>query len=76
MNDNVELLNSVGLDDMTQKAIELVANEIEEKIRGNLQSALHEAAVKVDLTRFVGYLISNQQGAPLCHEHVRLIHPS
>lgn len=46
MNDNVEVLNSVGLDDMTQKAIELVANEIEEKIRGNLQRALHEAAVK------------------------------
>ena len=46
MNDNVEVLNSVGLDAMTQKAIELVANEIEAKIRGNLQSALHEAAVK------------------------------
>ena len=46
MNDNVEVINSVDLDEMTQKAIELVANEIEEKIRGNLQRALHEAAVK------------------------------
>ena len=46
MNDSVEVLNSVGLDEMTRKAIGLVANEIEAKIRGNLQSALHEAAEK------------------------------
>ncbi len=30
----------------------------------------------MDLTRFGGYLISNQKGAPLCHQHVRLIHLS
>lgn len=46
MNDSVEVLNSVELDEMTRKAIGLVANEIEAKIRGNLQSALHEAAEK------------------------------
>ena len=46
MNDSVEVLNSVELDEMTRKAIGLVANEIEAKIRGNLQSALHEAAAK------------------------------
>ncbi|MYD62431.1 MAG: hypothetical protein F4W91_15440 [Gemmatimonadetes bacterium] len=32
--------------------------------------------LSVDLTRFDGYLISNQKGDPLCHQHVRLIHPS
>ena len=31
---------------------------------------------KLDLTRFGGYLISNQKGAPLCHQHVHLIQPS
>ena len=30
----------------------------------------------VDLTRFGGYLISNLKGDPLCHQPVRLIHPS
>ena len=30
----------------------------------------------LDLTRFGGYLISTQKGDPLCHQHVRLIHPS
>ena len=30
----------------------------------------------LDLTRFGGYLISNQKGAPLCHQHVPLIQPS
>ena len=30
----------------------------------------------LDLTRFGGYLISNQKGAPLCHQHVHLIRPS
>ena len=32
--------------------------------------------VRVDLTRFGGYLISNQKGDPLCHQHVHLIQPS
>ncbi len=30
----------------------------------------------LDLTRFGGYLISNQKGAPLCHQPVPLIRPS
>ena len=32
--------------------------------------------VKVDLTRFGGYLMSSKKGAPLCHQHVHLIQPS
>ena len=35
-----------------------------------------EFSGNVDLTRFGGYLMSNQKGDPLCHEHVRLIRPS
>ena len=45
MNDNVEVLNAVELDEMTRKAIGLVADEIVDNIRENLQSVLHEAAV-------------------------------
>ncbi len=73
MNDNVEVLNSVGLDDMTQKAIKLVANEIEEKIRGNLQRALHEAAVKeLSEVKFNVQMIENkiaEVGKRLLAEH-------
>ena len=32
--------------------------------------------VGMDLTRFGGYLMSNQKGDPLCHQHVPLIQPS
>ena len=36
----------------------------------------HILRSELDLTRFGGYLISNQKGAPLCHQHVPLIQPS
>ena len=42
----VEVLDSVELDEMTQKEIELVASELETEFQRNLQSMLREIVVK------------------------------
>ncbi len=48
----------------------------------NLRIYFHKTIVllfqqrQLDLTRFGGYLMSNQKGAPLCHQPVHLIQPS
>ena len=43
---NLEVLDSVELDEMTQKEIELVASELESEFQRNLQSTLREIVVK------------------------------
>ena len=53
-------------------------HELENKVRQAENQAWQasEALRIVDLTRFGGYLMSSQKGAPLCHQHAHLILPS